>query len=610
MYRSNGNFEAFARPPKRDAGPDRKVHLVGGGLAGLAAAVFLIRDGGVPGDSITVYEELQIPGGSCDGLFDEHKGFIIRGGREMEAHFETLWDLFRSVPSLDTPDASVLDDMYWAHKSDPSTNPNRAIHNRGKRIEEMNELTLTPGAIQEILNLALTREQDLDDKRIDEFFGEEFFASNFWLYWATMFAFEPWASAMEMRRYLLRFVHHIATLADLSSLRFARYNQYESLIKPLVAHLESHGVVFRSATQVLDVLVTDAGGSKTVTEIELLVGATTGDTTGVAAGSAGLGNRGTTEKIAVGPDDLVLITNGSITESSTFGDNDTPAPVVTDRGGAWKLWKTMAERDRAFGRPEKFCENIPEANWTISATVTLTDDRIAPYLQKISGRDPRDGRIVTGGPCTIKDSNWLYGYTMSRQPHFAAQDPKQELVVWLYGLFSDKPGNYVNKTIRECTGAELTAEWLYHLGVPIDEIDELARTSARTVPCNMPYISSYFMPRALGDRPQVVPKGSRNLAFIGNFAETERDTVFTTEYSVRTAMEAVYTLLDVDRAVPEVFASSFDVRTLLQALYYLNDRKPLAEIPLPLGGKLIEKAALKKIKGTYLEELLQDARLL
>ncbi|MEV7694032.1 oleate hydratase [Microbacterium sp. NPDC089189] len=274
------------------------------------------------------------------------------------------------------------------------------------------------------------------------------------------------------------------------------------------------------------------------------------------------------------------------------------------------MWKTLAERDRSLGYPEKFSENIPDANWTISATVTLTDDKIAPYIEKITGRDPRNGKIVTGGPCNIKDSSWLYGFTMSRQPHFAAQDPQKELVVWLYGLFSDKPGDYVKKTIRECTGAELTAEWLFHLGVPVDQIDDLAHNSARTIPCNMPYITSYFMPRAVGDRLLVVPEGSKNLAFIGNFAETERDTVFTTEYSVRTAMEAVYTLLNVDRGVPEVFASSFDARMLMNALYYLNDKKPLAEIKLPLVGRLVEKAALAKVKGTYIEELLADAKLI
>ena len=591
MYRTSGNFEAFARPLKPEGIDGRRAYFVGAGLASLSGAAFLIRDAQMPGSAITIFEELALPGGSMDGILDEHKGFIIRGGREMEAHFETLWDLFRSIPSLRTPDASVLDEMYWLHKTDPATNPRRAIHKRGEPIDQMPDLTLTPKAVEELVALALMREQDLDDKRIDEVFTEEFFASNFWLYWATMFAFEPWASALEMRRYILRFVHHVSTLADLSSLRFTYYNQYESLIRPLVSYLEGHGVTFQYNTQVDDILVTDAAGEKVATTINLTVS-------------------GQARQIDVAPKDLVFVTNGSITESSTYGDNETPAPIVTDRGGAWSLWKNMAARDRSFGRPEKFCENIPEANWTISATVTLTDDRIAPYIERITGRDPRSGRIVTGGPCSIKDSSWLYGFSMSRQPHFAAQDPQKDLVVWLYGLFSDKPGDYVKKPIRECTGAELCAEWLYHLGVPEEEIDDFAHNSARTIPCNMPYISSYFMPRAAGDRPLVVPERSKNLAFIGNFAETEKDTVFTTEYSVRTAMEAVYTLTGVDRGVPEVFASSFDIRVLLSALYHLNDRKPLHEVEMPIVTRLIGKAVLSKVKGTYIEELLAEAKLI
>ncbi len=591
MYRSNGNFEAFGRPEKPADVDGKRAYFVGSGLASLAGAAFLVRDAQMPGENITIFEELGLAGGSMDGILDEHKGFIIRGGREMEAHFETLWDLFKSVPSLEIENASVLDEMYWLQKRDPSSNPTRALHNRGETIENMGDLTLTRKASEELMKLALTREEDLQDKRIDEVFSEEFFESNFWLYWATMFAFEPWASAMEMRRYTLRFVHHISTLADLTSLRFTRYNQYESLIRPLVAYLESFGVTFVYDTQVDNIDLDVTGDSTSARRIHLT-------------------EAGTSRTIDLTDNDIVFVTNGSITESSTFGDNNTPAPIVTDRGGAWSLWKNLAAQDPALGHPEKFCENIPEANWTISATVTLTDDKIWPYIEKVTGRDPRNGRIVTGGPCNFKDSSWLYGYTMSRQPHFASQDPNKQLVAWVYGLFSDKPGDYIKKTIRECTGAELCAEWLYHLGVPEDEIDDLANNSASTVPCNMPYITSYFMPRALGDRPLVVPKGSTNLAFIGNFSETERDTVFTTEYSVRTAMEAVYTLFDVDRAVPEVFASSFDIRVLLQSIYYLNDRKKLWEIKLPLIERIAEKLALKKVKGTYLEEILSDAKLI
>ena len=80
-------------------------------------------------------------------------------------------------------------------------------------------------------------------------------------------------------------------------------------------------------------------------------------------------------------------------------------------------------------------------------------------------------------------------------------------------------------------------EWLYHIGVPTDQIEELAEHSANTVPVMMPYIDAFFMPRAMGDRPDIVPEGAVNFAFLGQFAETKRDTIFTTEYSMRTGME-------------------------------------------------------------------------
>lgn len=126
----------------------------------------------------------------------------------------------------------------------------------------------------------------------------------------------------------------------------------------------------------------------------------------------------------------------------------------------------------------------------------------------------------------------------------------------------------------------------------------------------MPYITSYFMPRVKGDRPKVIPDGSVNLAFIGNFAESpSRDTVFTTEYSIRTAMEAVYSFLNVERGIPEVFNSAYDIRELLKAFYYLNDKKAIKDMDLPIPA-LIEKIGHKKIKDTFIEELLKDANLM
>lgn len=101
IYYSNGNYEAFARPEKPEGVDDKHAYIVGSGLASLAAACFLVRDAQMPGDHIHILEAMDIAGGACDGIFDPSRGYIMRGGREMENHFECLWDLFRSIPSLE-----------------------------------------------------------------------------------------------------------------------------------------------------------------------------------------------------------------------------------------------------------------------------------------------------------------------------------------------------------------------------------------------------------------------------------------------------------------------------------------------------------------------------
>lgn len=354
---------------------------------------------------------------------------------------------------------------------------------------------------------------------------------------------------------------------------------------PLVKHLESKGVRFEYGVQVKNVIVSKAGGKKTATKIVYEKGGREGE-------------------INLTENDLVFVTNGSITENSTYGDQNTVPVLDASLGGSWSLWTNIAVQDPAFGKPEKFCGNIKESNF-VSATLTTLDGRIPPYIERICQRDPFAGKVVTGGIVSVKDSSWLMSWTLNRQPQFKKQ-PGNELVVWIYGLFSDRPGDYVKKPMKDCTGIEIAEEWLYHIGVPLAEIHDMAVNSANTVPCMMPYVMSYFMPRALGDRPAVVPEGSVNLAFIGNFAETPRDTVFTTEYSVRTAMEAVYTLLGVDRGVPEVFASCYDVRMLMNSASRLMDGKKLADIKVPFIVRQLEKKAVEKSRGTIIHELLEQ----
>ena len=587
MYYSSGNYEAFARPEKPEGVDQKSAYIIGSGLAALSAACFLVRDGQMNGKRVHILEKEQIAGGACDGYKYEGLGYVMRGGREMDNHFECMWDLFRSIPSIETEGVSVLDEYYWLNKKDPNYSLCRATVNRGEDAHTDGKFSISDKGCMEIMKLFFTPDEDLYDKRITDVFDDEVLNSNFWLYWRTMFAFENWHSALEMKLYIKRYIHHIGGLPDFTALRFTKYNQYESMILPMIKYLESYNVEFHYGVKVTNVEFSITDGKKQATRIDVIAD-------------------GAENHIDLTENDLVFITNGGCVENSTLGSQDKPAefrPEIKE-GGGWDMWRKIAAQDPSFGHPDKFCYDPEQSNW-MSATVNTLDGKIVPYIQKICKRDPFSGKVVTGGIVTVKDSSWLLSWTINRQPQFRDQ-PKGQLLVWVYGLFSDKPGDYVKKPMRECTGKEICMEWLYHLGVPEDQIEELATNSANTVPCMMPYITAFFMPRAKGDRPNVVPEGAVNFAFLGQFAETARDTIFTTEYSIRTGMEAVYTLLNIDRGVPEVWGSTYDVRDLLNATVKLRDGQKITTMDLGLMERLVIREGLRKIAGTDIEKLLKE----
>ena len=587
MYYSSGNYEAFARP-KKPAGVDNKsAYIIGSGLAALTAACYLVRDGQMKGEHVHILEKEQIAGGACDGWKYEDVGYVMRGGREMDNHFEVMWDLFHSIPSIETEGVSVLDEYYWLNKEDPNYSLCRATVNRGEDAHTDGKFDISDKGAMEIMKLFFTPEEDLQDKKITDFFDDEVLNSNFWLYWRTMFAFENWHSALEMKRYIQRYIHHIGGLPDFKALRFTKYNQYESMILPMIKYLESFGVQFHFGVKVVNVQFDCRPERKLATRIDVI-------------------RDGQEESIDLTENDLVFITNGGCVENSTMGSQNKPAEFRPEikAGGGWDMWRKIAAQDPAFGNPDKFCGNPELCNW-MSATVETLDQRIIPYIKKICKRDPFTGKVVTGGIVTVKDSSWLLSWTINRQPQFREQ-PKDHCLVWVYALFSDKPGDYIKKPMRECTGKEICMEWLYHLGVPENEIENMAEHSANTVPVMMPYIDAFFMPRAIEDRPKVVPDGAVNFAFLGQFAELPRDTIFTTEYSMRTGMEAVYTLLNVDRGVPEVWGSVFDIRALLDATVKLRDGKKATDMKMNLAQELVVKKLLGKIKDTDIEKILKE----
>ena len=587
MYYSSGNYEAFARP-KKPAGVDNKsAYIIGSGLAALTAACYLVRDGQMKGEHVHILEKEKLAGGACDGWKYEDVGYVMRGGREMDNHFEVMWDLFHSIPSIETEGVSVLDEYYWLNKEDPNYSLCRATVNRGEDAHTDGKFDISDKGAMEIMKLFFTPEEDLQDKKITDFFDDEVLNSNFWLYWRTMFAFENWHSALEMKRYIQRYIHHIGGLPDFKALRFTKYNQYESMILPMIKYLESFGVQFHFGVKVVNVQFDCRPERKLATRIDVI-------------------RDGQEESIDLTENDLVFITNGGCVENSTMGSQNKPAEFRPEirAGGGWDMWRKIAAQDPAFGNPDKFCGNPELCNW-MSATVETLDQRIIPYIKKICKRDPFTGKVVTGGIVTVKDSSWLLSWTINRQPQFREQ-PKDHCLVWVYALFSDKPGDYIKKPMRECTGKEICMEWLYHLGVPENEIEDMAEHSANTVPVMMPYIDAFFMPRAIEDRPKVVPDGAVNFAFLGQFAELPRDTIFTTEYSMRTGMEAVYTLLNVDRGVPEVWGSVFDIRALLDATVKLRDGKKATDMKMNLAQELVVKKLLGKIKDTDIEKILKE----
>lgn len=268
---------------------------------------------------------------------------------------------------------------------------------------------------------------------------------------------------------------------------------------------------------------------------------------------------------------MVFVTNGSMTSDSTLGSMDS-APILktTRSGGSWVLWETLSRKYADFGNPSVFNGAIGLSKWE-SFTVTAKDSRFFDLLEKFSGNVAGRGGLVT-----LKDSHWLLTVVLNHQPHFHEQ-PKDAWVWWGYGLFPDKVGNFVHKKMSDCTGREILTEVMSHFHF-MDDIPHVLETS-NCIPCMMPYITSQFMPREKGDRPLVVPKGSTNLAFIGQFCEVPEDVVFTVEYSVRSAQMAVYKLLELEREPAPFYKGYHDVSVMFDALRTLNRSPKKPEAP-------------------------------
>lgn len=518
-----------------------KAHIVGSGLAGLAAAVYLIREGHVLANNITIYEAQSHLGGAMSRFGDPSTGYILPTGRVFEKEYRCTFDLYSTIPSVSDPEKSIKQEIeefnarygYYdkAHIIDANRDIVKSKH-FGLSLQDRFDL----------LKLSLIPEVQLAGKRIDEYFAPTFFKTEFWYLWAPLMGCLPQHSAIEMRRFMFRFLHLLPDLSEMTMILRTRYDQYETVIKPIVTWLEKQGTTLNLGTPVTDVGFFPSRKEITANSIEYV-------------------QKGTIKTVEIAPDDIVLITIGSQVADLGIGAMNS-APKIEHTGRSWALWKKLAKGRNQFGNPKIFfgIENVKDAKW-LTFTVTSTDPTFFEAMTEFTGSEP--GR---GGLMTFKDSNWLASLAIFHQPEFVDQ-PGDVFTWWGWAIYPDKLGNFVNKAASSCTGTEILTEILGHLKF---ENQKRIIDNSICIPCILPYGGSVWMVRDASDRPKVVPESSTNFAFIGQFTELPEEVIFTMEYSVRSAFEAVSTLLKLENKPPSVYKGHSKPSVLAEVLKILS----------------------------------------
>ena len=515
-----------------------KAHIVGGGFGGLAAAAYLIRNAGLPGQDITIYEAEERMGGALSLGGSAESGYILPCGAVFDAEFRCTFDLLETIPSATDPAISVKDEFFTFNARHPFNDRAHIIDRDGHIIHGPHfGLSLRDGF--DLARLSLTPEAMLDGRRIDEFFSRKFFSTEFWLLWSTIMGSLPQHSATEFRRYINRALVLFPDLSDMSHILRTPLNQYQAFIEPLVAWLRPRGVNFLTSAFVRDIGFAPSPGRITVNRLDYE-------------------QNNATTSVAVAPEDIVLVTTGSQSADLSVGSM-TQAPQPRGKGRSWELWERLARGRTDFGNPDVFfgAARIPDSRW-VSFTVTTTGPEFIDQISALTGSEPGSGGLVT-----LKDSNWVLSLSVLHYPEVIGQ-PRGTNLLWGYGLYPEYEGNYVPKRMAACSGAEILEEVLRHLR--FDKQLNAIMASSICIPCDLPYVNNIWMPRGRTDRPRPVPEGATNLGLLGQYVEVPREVAFTIEYSARTAWEAIHVLLKRGPAPPPVYQGQYDPRALFNAL--------------------------------------------
>ncbi|MGK4060156.1 oleate hydratase [Loigolactobacillus coryniformis] len=528
-----------------------KAIMIGAGLANMAAAVYLIQEGHWSGDQITFYsldDHGSNDGAPTKSVTDEYwnknhplenqKGYVARGGRMLNYRtYVDLMDLLDRIPSATETNMTAAEDTRDFDAKHRTFDKARLLEG-GKGIINGSHLGLNNQDrlhLTKLIAMPDSEEEKLDNVTIADYFSDDphFFGTNFWFMWETTFAFRVQSSAQELRRYMHQMIYEFTQIEHLVGVNRTRYNQYESIMLPLVNYLRDQGCHI-----ILNRLVTDWTFKDTPMQDEITVtGLTVKNTV-----------TGVDEHVTVDDDTAVIFTNGSITDSATLGDFNTPAPENMDYGAAASLWKKASEHFYNLGNPDKFFADRNASEW-VSFTLTTKDHLLLNEITRITTQVPGNAlnSFISTSPITTlghKDVNM--SIVVHHQPHFTTQKPN-ETVIWGYFLYPRRRGEFVDKPYIKMTGKEMIQELIGQLskvdpgpGNIRDKTDQIMASVINNIPVYMPYASALFNNRAKTDRPKVIPQHATNLAFTGEFVEQPYQMIFTEQSAVRSGEIAAY----------------------------------------------------------------------
>lgn len=490
--------------------PKKNIYFAGGGIAALSGAFYLIHDCKVPGECIHIFEASSNLGGSFNVGGNSEDGFITALTAPLCTDSKSnLGNMLSVLPSVNLPGISVAEEIRSFEDANPLDEFSRLVDSGCLEVTGMG---VSNAAKKQIKSLLSRSEEDLEDVSIHEFFidAPDFLMSNLWGVISTTYLLKPDSAAQELKHILSS--NSVSELFEMKGMARTQLNIQETVITALIHYLSARNVNFSTHCRVIDLDFEESCGR--VCAIHL-------------------NDNGTAKTFYLNKNDLCFVTNGSASECATVGDYNYPAPQHDDAPASMALWRNISGKREGLGKPEAFfaSDRTEVISFTITAKSTLLLDCIKQYAS---------GSTSCGTLTTFTDSPWGLTVMTPPQPYFLSQDDNCTVICG-YGVNVTEEGKYIDKSMKDSSGAEILFELVKHLHLE-ERWDEITDDIINVIPCAMPYASAASLPHENDDKPLVIPFKDGNIAFIGRFARLGCGISGSSEYAVRTAREAAYRL--------------------------------------------------------------------